>query len=139
MKRAVAFVGADLSAAGPEGRAPLDVPSICVKFAFLFHDADITSSSAESVDLLLLGALHIHRRGCSRGDHNRGVIPLLASTSIMLTQDARTVFIVEPLADGLSTETPAGCPIPDREMPLFKGLRAGTELTLSVIRRSGFG
>ena len=67
----------------------------------------------------------IHPRRGARRNRDRGVVALGPTAHVGLSQDARTVFVPEPFANGLLTKFPETSPICDWIMPLLKGLRHG--------------
>ena len=106
----------------------------CVQVTVCLHGVHITSKPTQSMDEVLGGSLGIHPRRGARGNRDRGVVALGPTAHVGLSQDAGTVFVAEPFANGLLTKSPETSPIGDWMMPLLKGLRRGNrQRTFSLV------
>src|ERR1039458_9479061 len=76
MERAIALVEYDTPDPRPKQLTAPQVAPERVKFVISSHGVHITSRPGKSIDQFLCGALGIHPCRCTRGDHDRGVVPL---------------------------------------------------------------
>src|ERR1039458_1913078 len=134
VERAIALIRTHFPAAWSEESAGPEVAPECVQVTVCLHGVHITSKPTKSMDEVLGGSFGIHPRRGARGNRDRGVVALGPTADVGLSQDARTVFVAEPFANGLLTKSPDASPIRDWIVPLLKGLRHGNpKRTFSLV------
>ena len=96
MKRAIAFIGADVSSASAEMGTSFEVAAKCVRLVSVFH---VFTLPLVSLAKRRLGVLGIDAPGGRLGDHQGDIGSLQPAVFIRLSQNARADFVVEPLAN----------------------------------------
>src|ERR1035437_7019770 len=111
VERAMALIRTHFSAAWSEESAGLEVAPESIQGTVCLHGVHITSKPTQSMDEVLGGSLGIHPRRGARRNRDRGVVALGPTAHVGLSQDARTVFVPEPFANGFLTKSPEERPI----------------------------